>query len=48
MLVIKFNAKHGPGQDYLHGSFQFDGLFFQNNIAESGDPDSAAKSQVAG
>jgi hypothetical protein len=34
MSIVQFNAKHGPGQDELHGSLQFDGLLFHGLINE--------------
>ncbi len=33
MLVIKFDAKHGAGQDHFHGALYLNGLFFQTKMA---------------
>ena len=44
MPVSEFDAKHGSGQDQLHRSFDFDGLFFQMNKSGTGfDPVPAIK-----
>lgn len=34
MPILKFHAKHRPGQDEFHGALDFDGLLFQSKKVE--------------
>ncbi len=36
MFIFEFDAKHGSGQDQLHGSLYFDGLLFHGGETKTG------------